>query len=179
MRLSLALLLSSLLVSACSSDESATPGAHSGGGGGTGGSSGSGGSSATGGSGGSSGAGGSSGGSTSCDPFGHFGVATTSFALPAGTASLYYPDVQQSFPDVDWQNIDRLYIPAGSYNVFAVGGGPICKLCTEYRRIWHWEGASWTAQVSGTDAGEYAGVWGAGFKDVYAVGPDVLHHGCP
>ena len=28
---------------------------------------------------------------------------------------LYYPDVQQSFPDVDWATLDRLYIPAGHY----------------------------------------------------------------
>lgn len=37
---------------------------------------------------------------------------------------MYYIDVQASFPNVDWQNIDRLYIPAGHYPYIRLGNLP-------------------------------------------------------
>ncbi|SMF65732.1 hypothetical protein SAMN02745866_04224 [Alteromonadaceae bacterium Bs31] len=57
---------------------------------------------------------------------GHFGVPQSSFTLPAPApgAGLYLLDVQASFPEVDWQNIDRLYIPAGHYKFLRLGNLP-------------------------------------------------------
>jgi|GEM_PF-633553 len=40
-----------------------------------------------------------------------------SLVLPVqGQSSIYYNDIQASFPGVDWQTLERLYIPAGSYS---------------------------------------------------------------
>lgn len=60
-----------------------------------------------------------------CEPFGRFGVAETTFVLPAraGT-SIYYDDIQASFPEVDWTTLDRLYIPAGQYLAMNLGNLP-------------------------------------------------------
>jgi uncharacterized protein YjdB len=49
----------------------------------------------------------------------------TQFILPVQGASLiYYADIQASFPQVDWQTIDRLYIPAGHYQQLQLGNLP-------------------------------------------------------
>jgi hypothetical protein len=61
-----------------------------------------------------------------CEPFGHFGTPVSTFTLPAG-ASISYPDVQKSFPDVDWSKLERLYVPAGKYVTFQLGNLPIRK----------------------------------------------------
>lgn len=61
---------------------------------------------------------------STCDAFGRYGKATKVFTLPSG-AGIYYPDVQKSFPDVDWKNIDRLYVPAGKYEEFNLGNLPV------------------------------------------------------
>lgn len=61
---------------------------------------------------------------SACEDFGHFGTPTVTFTLPAGGASISYPDVQQSFPDVDWQKLERLYVPAGKYKTFELGNLP-------------------------------------------------------
>jgi hypothetical protein len=61
---------------------------------------------------------------TSCEPFGHFPAPTVVFALPAGTTTQSYPDVQKSFPTVDWSKLDRLYIPAGKYKSIQLGNLP-------------------------------------------------------
>ena len=57
---------------------------------------------------------------------GRFGTSELSFTLPtpAPEAGLYLPDVQASFPDVDWQAIDRLYIPAAHYAFLRLGNLP-------------------------------------------------------
>jgi hypothetical protein len=69
---------------------------------------------------------------------------------------------------------------SGPKDVFAAGAKDVCKLCTSKLQIWHWEGATWTAMLSGTDPGQYWGVWGAGPKDVYAAaGPSTHHYACP
>src|SRR6185369_12707552 len=70
------------------------------------------------------GAGGASAGPSACDDFGHFGTPSLTFTLPAGKAMISYPDVQKSFPDVDWANLDRLYVPAGKYKSFELGNLP-------------------------------------------------------
>lgn len=70
---------------------------------------------------------GDSGEPTSCDAFGHYGTAKTTFTLPSGKASIDYDDIQKSFPDVDWANLDRLYIPAGSYKSLYLHGLPTRK----------------------------------------------------
>ncbi len=76
----------------------------------------------------SSGTGSSSGGAApgECEADGHFGVPNTTFTLPlmAGATSVNYPDVQKSFPMVDWAKIDRLYVPAGKYKFFNLGNLP-------------------------------------------------------
>lgn len=59
-----------------------------------------------------------------CAPFGHFGAPETTFTLPSGTEAIYYPDIQQSFPEVDWAALDRLYVPAGKYKYFNLGNLP-------------------------------------------------------
>lgn len=47
------------------------------------------------------------------------------FVLPVqGNESIYYNDIQASFPQVDWQNLDRLYIPAGHYNFMKLNNLP-------------------------------------------------------
>jgi hypothetical protein len=84
-----------------------------------GGNAGSGGAAGTGDTGGSAGSSGSPG---ACEPFGHFGAPEVTFTLPAG--DLYYPDVQKSFPEVDWMKLDRLYIPAGKYKLLNLGNLP-------------------------------------------------------
>jgi len=62
---------------------------------------------------------------TECEPFGRFGAAETTFVLPARDGSnLYYPDLQASFPEVDWDTLDRLYIPAGQYPQVSLGNLP-------------------------------------------------------
>lgn len=60
---------------------------------------------------------------TACEDFGHFAAPTLTFTLPEGE-SIYYPDVQKSFPDVDWQKLDRLYVPAGKYKSMNLGNLP-------------------------------------------------------
>lgn len=62
---------------------------------------------------------------TSCDAFGHFGAPTITFTLPAGTPTISYPDVQKSFPNVDWAKLERLYVPAGNYKTFELGNLPV------------------------------------------------------
>jgi len=62
---------------------------------------------------------------TECDPFGRFGTPSTSFVLPTQERTgIYYPDVQESFPEVDWADVDRLYIPAGQYTSMSLGNLP-------------------------------------------------------
>lgn len=60
---------------------------------------------------------------------GYYDTANTTFTLPettnsSGHAYIYYIDVQSSFPDVDWDNLDRLYIPAGQYSLIRLGNLP-------------------------------------------------------
>jgi hypothetical protein len=62
---------------------------------------------------------------SSCDPAGHFGVPSMTFMLPPTGDSLVYPDVQAAFPDVDWANLDRLYLPAGQYKQLQLGNLPV------------------------------------------------------
>jgi hypothetical protein len=61
---------------------------------------------------------------SACEDFGHFGTPTVTFTLPAGTPIISYPDVQKSFPNVDFQKLERLYIPAGKYKTFELGNLP-------------------------------------------------------
>ncbi|HEY3255512.1 MAG TPA: hypothetical protein VGJ91_16250, partial [Polyangiaceae bacterium] len=67
------------------------------------------------------GAGGISSAPGACEEFGHFGTPSLTFTLPAGQPTISYPDVQKSFPNVDWKNLERLYIPAGKYKTFELG----------------------------------------------------------
>ncbi|MDR6554864.1 Ig-like domain-containing protein [Paenibacillus qinlingensis] len=53
------------------------------------------------------------------------GVSYTQFTLPVqGASIIYYPDIQASFPQVNWQTVDRLYIPAGNYTQLQLGNLP-------------------------------------------------------
>jgi hypothetical protein len=74
---------------------------------------------------------GSAGGDPAVTPsYGRFGVPETTFTLPEPTAAdgeapaLYYPDLAGSFPDVDWDALDRLYLPTGVYRSVLLGGLP-------------------------------------------------------
>jgi hypothetical protein len=105
---------------ACGGSDESGPGGSSGAGGQTGGSGGTGGSGA-----GGSGGTGTGGTVSSCEPFGHFGAPGTTFTLPTTPGEgVYYPDLQASFPEVDWQTVTRLYIPAGTYPKMALGNLP-------------------------------------------------------
>ncbi|TVZ39700.1 hypothetical protein P886_4107 [Alteromonadaceae bacterium 2753L.S.0a.02] len=57
---------------------------------------------------------------------GRFGTPQETFTLPGPSASggLYLMDVQASFPEVNWQTLDRLYIPAGHYKFIRLGNLP-------------------------------------------------------
>ena len=63
---------------------------------------------------------------TDCEPFGRYGAPEQTFVLPARDgAILAYPDLQASFPEVDWDTLDRLYIPAGQYPQVRLGNLPL------------------------------------------------------
>ncbi|MEL7059564.1 MAG: right-handed parallel beta-helix repeat-containing protein [Acidobacteriota bacterium] len=51
-------------------------------------------------------------------------LETFTLPTPAAGAGLYLPDVQASYPDVDWQTLDRLYLPAAHYKFLRLGGLP-------------------------------------------------------
>jgi hypothetical protein len=62
---------------------------------------------------------------SSCDPPGKYGVPENVFDLPRPTGDgIYYQDIQASFPEVDWQTLDRLYLPAGTWKNFYLGNLP-------------------------------------------------------
>ncbi|OAS15259.1 Ig-like domain-containing protein [Paenibacillus oryzisoli] len=68
---------------------------------------------------------------TSQDGSGVFGsseIAISQYSqliLPVqGATSIYYIDVQASFPNVNWQTLERLYIPAGNYQYMKLGNLP-------------------------------------------------------
>jgi hypothetical protein len=69
-------------------------------------------------------AGEATGGASACEPFGHYGAPGTTFTLPTGD-SLYFPDLQKSFPNVAWATLDRLYLPAGKYKAVDLGNLPM------------------------------------------------------
>lgn len=119
--------LALLAVAACdggaeSSSTATTSAGGTGASGGSGASGGAGGTGTTGG--GGAGTGGT--GTDACEPFGRFGAPELTFTLPAGgDGGIYYPDVQTSFPEVDWSKLDRLYIPAGKYKYLQIGNLPV------------------------------------------------------
>ena len=52
-------------------------------------------------------------------------LETFTLPLPPPGEGIYRPDVQASFPGVDWQTLDRLYIPAGHFNFINLGNLPV------------------------------------------------------
>lgn len=114
---------------ACGGDEAGgdSPGASSGGAdGGPGASSGGPGASS-----GNGGAASSSSGAAYVPPYGRFGVPEHTFTLPTPVPGgdgkpppLYFPHLQESFPEVDWATLDRLYLPAGEYQTLCLGDLP-------------------------------------------------------
>ena len=54
---------------------------------------------------------------------GRWGLPEDILVLPAKAdgQGYYYPDIQAAFPNMDWQSLERLYIPAGSYNFINMG----------------------------------------------------------
>jgi hypothetical protein len=62
---------------------------------------------------------------TSCEAPGRFGAPQSTFTLPVKTgAAIDYADVQKSLPNVDWNTLERLYIPAGAYPQLMLGNLP-------------------------------------------------------
>jgi hypothetical protein len=60
-----------------------------------------------------------------CEPFGRFGPPRSTFVLPVQEgASIDYPDLQAAFPEVDFDTLDRLYVPAGQYPQMSLGNLP-------------------------------------------------------
>jgi hypothetical protein len=64
-----------------------------------------------------------SGGEQSEPNYGRFGEPEHVFTLPGGQ-TIYYPDLVGSFPEVDFETLDRLYIPAGEYRTIMLGSLP-------------------------------------------------------
>lgn len=77
---------------------------------------------------GTGGAGGGGGDGTCSQPEdGQWGAPGETFTLPAPAeegGAIYYPDLQASFPDVDWETLDRLYVPAGHWRSLLLGNLP-------------------------------------------------------
>jgi len=59
--------------------------------------------------------------------YGRWGMPENTFTLPtiADGQGYYYPDIQASFPAVNWQTLERLYIPAGHYKFIRIGNLPV------------------------------------------------------
>lgn len=60
---------------------------------------------------------------------GRWPAPTNTFTLPVTDQTgpdggVYFPDLQRNFPDVDWQALDRLYMPAGRYKFIRLGNLP-------------------------------------------------------
>ena len=56
-----------------------------------------------------------------------FGEPSNVFTLPVPGGerpALYHPEIDESFPEVDFATLDRLYIPAGHYRSVLLGGLP-------------------------------------------------------
>lgn len=49
---------------------------------------------------------------------------TLTLPFPAN-GELYLPNIQQSYPNVDWSTLDRLYLSAGHYKLIKIGNLPI------------------------------------------------------
>ncbi|CAH1201879.1 hypothetical protein PAECIP111891_01842 [Paenibacillus allorhizoplanae] len=60
--------------------------------------------------------------------FGTFDLAISQYSqliLPVqGATTIYYIDLQASFPNVNWLTLERLYIPAGNYQYIKLGNLP-------------------------------------------------------
>jgi hypothetical protein len=58
--------------------------------------------------------------------YGRWGIPENVLVLPekADGTGYYYKDIQASFPAVDWQSLERLYIPAGNYSFINIGNLP-------------------------------------------------------
>ena len=54
------------------------------------------------------------------------GPSLVTFTLPGpnGQGGLYYIDLQASFPEVNWSELDRLYVPAAHYRYLRLGNLP-------------------------------------------------------
>jgi hypothetical protein len=52
------------------------------------------------------------------------GPPTSELELPVRGREIYVNDVQARFPEVDWATLDRLYIPAGEYDLIYLGNLP-------------------------------------------------------
>ncbi|MDA8017992.1 MAG: right-handed parallel beta-helix repeat-containing protein [Thermoanaerobaculia bacterium] len=52
-------------------------------------------------------------------------LETFTLPLPNPGSGIHRPDLQASFPEVDWQTLDRLYIPAGHFKYIRLGNLPI------------------------------------------------------
>jgi len=58
-------------------------------------------------------------------PGGTWGIPEVTFTIPSpANHQLYLPDIQASYPSVDWAKLDRLYIPAGHYKFIQIGNLP-------------------------------------------------------
>ncbi len=59
--------------------------------------------------------------------YGRWDAPDEVFTLPPleDATGYYYPDIQASFPEVDWQSLNRLYIPAGHYKFIRIGNLPV------------------------------------------------------
>ncbi|MEM8931641.1 MAG: hypothetical protein AAGE94_10715 [Acidobacteriota bacterium] len=53
------------------------------------------------------------------------GLSTFTLPLPSPGNGMYHPDVQSSFPSVDWTTLDRLYLPAGHFKFIRLGNLPM------------------------------------------------------
>ncbi|MEO1366133.1 MAG: right-handed parallel beta-helix repeat-containing protein, partial [Acidobacteriota bacterium] len=52
------------------------------------------------------------------------GLETFTLPAPSPGGGLYFGDLQSTFPDVDWDTLDRLYLPAGHWSALLLGNLP-------------------------------------------------------
>ncbi|MEM7480935.1 MAG: right-handed parallel beta-helix repeat-containing protein [Acidobacteriota bacterium] len=52
-------------------------------------------------------------------------LETLTLPGPGGNGGMYLPDLQATYPGVDWQTLDRLYIPAAHYRFIRLGNLPL------------------------------------------------------
>ncbi len=89
------------------------------------------------------------------------------FVLPVqGKNEINYEDISKSLPQVDWDNLDRLYIPAGNYSFIKLGNLPV-RSPQRPLIITNYGGQVRIGSIIKTDNNSAENVDGIKFHDIY------------